>query len=204
MENRIAKFISYLFHPVFMPVYCLLLLFNLKSYFSFELELKSRLILLAFVVITTLVFPLLIILLMKRQGFIQSYMMETRQERRFPYLITAIFYFLTYNMFRQMQLSDMYIYYMLGATFLLVIVVIVNLWWKISTHMIGMGGVFGLIMGLALNLGIDMIFIIAIIIFLSGIVGYARLKLNSHKPAEIYSGFLAGAFVMFGIFYYFL
>jgi len=204
MENRIAKFISYLFHPVFMPVYCLLLLFNLKSYFSFELEFKSRLILLAFVVITTLIFPLLIVLLMKKQGFIKSFLMETRQERRFPYLITAIFYFLTYNMFRQMQLSDMYIFYMMGAAFLLVIVVIVNLWWKISTHMIGMGGIFGLITGLALNLRMDMIFIIVTIILLSGIVGYARLKLNSHKPAEIYAGFLAGALVMFGIFYFYL
>ena len=187
-----------------MPVYCLLLLFNLKSYFSFELEFKSRLILLAFVVITTLIFPLLIVLLMKKQGFIKSFLMETRQERRFPYLITAIFYFLTYNMFRQMQLSDMYIFYMMGAAFLLVIVVIVNLWWKISTHMIGMGGIFGLITGLALNLRMDMIFIIVTIILLSGIVGYARLKLNSHKPAEIYAGFLAGALVMFGIFYFYL
>jgi hypothetical protein len=141
---------------------------------------------------------------MKRQGFIQSYQMETRQERRFPYLITAIFYFLTYNMFRQMHLPDMYIFSMMGATSLLVIVVIVNLWWKISTHMVGLGGVFGLITGLSLKLGIDMIFIIASIMLVSGIVGYARLKSGSHKPAEIYSGFLTGAIVMFAIFYYFL
>lgn len=204
MESRIAKFISYILHPVLMPAYSLLLLFNLKSFFNFELEFKSKLILLGFVLITTVVFPLLIVLLMKRQGFIQSYAMETRQERRFPYLITAIFYFLTYNMFRQMHLPDMYIFSMMGATSLLVIVVIVNLWWKISTHMVGLGGVFGLITGLSLKLGIDMIFIIASIMLVSGIVGYARLKSGSHKPAEIYSGFLTGAIVMFAIFYYFL
>ena len=204
MENRIAKIISYIFHPVLMPAYSLLLLFNLKSYFNFELEFRSRLILFAFVLITTVVFPLLIVLLMKRQGFIQSFLMETRQERRFPYLITAIFYFLTYNMFRQMQLPGMYVFYMMGATSLLVMVVIVNLWWKISTHMVGMGGIFGFITGLSLKLGIDMTFIIAIIILVSGIVGYARLRSSSHKPAEIYTGFLTGAVVMFAIFYYFL
>ncbi|MGD0710043.1 MAG: hypothetical protein ABR968_02595 [Bacteroidales bacterium] len=204
MENRIAKIISYIFHPVFMPAYSLLLLFNLKSFFNFELEFKSKLILLGFVLITTVVFPLLIVLLMKRQGFIQSYQMETRQERRFPYLITAIFYFLAYNMFRQMHLPDMYIFSMMGAAALLVIVIIVNLWWKISTHMVGMGGVFGLITGLSLKLGIDMTFIIAAIMLVSGIVGYARLRSGSHKPAEIYTGFLTGAVVMFAIFNYFL
>lgn len=204
MENRIAKIISYIFHPVFMPAYSLLLLFNLKSFFNFELEFKSKLILLGFVLITTVVFPLLIVLLMKRQGFIQSYQVETRQERRFPYLITAIFYFLTYNMFRQMHLPDMYIFSMMGAAALLVIVIIVNPWCKISTHMVGMGGVFGLITGLSLKLGIDMTFIIAAIMLVSGIVGYARLKSCSHKPAEIYTGFLTGAVVMFAIFYYFL
>jgi hypothetical protein len=204
MESRIAKFISYVFHPVFMPSYSLLLLFNLKSFFNFELEFKSKLILLGFVLITTVVFPLLIVLLMKRQGFIQSYAMETRQERRFPYLITAIFYFLTYNMFRQMHLPDMYVFSMMGAAVLLVIVIIINIWWKISTHMVGMGGIFGLIMGLSLKLGMDMTFIIAAIILVSGIVGYARLKSSSHKPAEIYSGFLTGVVVMFAIFYYFL
>jgi hypothetical protein len=204
MENRIAKFISYVFHPVFMPVYSLMLLFNLKSFFNFELEFKSKLILLAFVLITTVVFPLLIVLLMKRQGFIQSYMMETRQERRSPYLITAIFYFLTYNMFRQMHLPDMYIFSMMGAAILLVIVIIVNIWWKISTHMVGMGGLFGLITGIALKLGMDMLFIIAAIMMISGIVGFARLRSGSHKPAEIYSGFLTGVVVMFAIFFYFL
>jgi hypothetical protein len=204
MESRIAKFISYILHPVLMPAYSLLLLFNLKSFFNFELEFKSKLILLGFVLITTVVFPLLIVLLMKRQGFIQSYAMETRQERRFPYLITAIFYFLTYNMFRQMHLPDMYIFSMMGAAALLVIVIIINIWWKISTHMVGIGGIFGLIMGLSLKLGMDMTFIIAAIILVSGIVGYARLKSSSHKPAEIYSGFLTGVVVMFAIFYYFL
>jgi hypothetical protein len=159
--------------------------------------------LLAFVSVTTIFFPLIIIYLMKRQGLIQSFQMETSRERRYPYLITAIFYFLTYNMFRQLQLPDMYTLYMMGATFLLIVVVIFNIWWKISTHMVGIGGVFGLVTGLALNLSLDLMFLIMIVMILAGIIGFARLKLNSHKPSEIYTGFLAGAVIMMGIFYFF-
>ena len=200
MENKIARIISYLFHPIFLPVYCLLFLFNLKAYFAFEIIFKARMIMLAFVAVTTIIFPMIILYLMKRQGFIQSFQMENLQERKVPYMIMVIFYFLTYNMFRQMELPVMYTNYMLGATVLLIIVAAVNFWWKISTHMIGIGGVFGLITGMAISLDLDLMFMVMVAAILAGIVGYARLKLESHKPAEIYVGFLTGAIVMTGIF----
>jgi hypothetical protein len=200
IEYSIAKTITYLFHPIFLPLYCLLLLFNLKSFFSFEIVLSARLMLIGVVIIATIIFPLFIVLLMKRQGLVQSYLMETRQERRYPYLIIAIFYFLTYNMFRQLQLPDMYTFYMMGASFLIIVVIIINIWWKISIHMVGIGGVFGVIAGLSLNMSLNMMFTIMIIIIIAGLVGYARLKLNSHKSAEIYTGFFVGAIIMLGIF----
>ncbi|MFA5780746.1 MAG: hypothetical protein WC868_00560 [Bacteroidales bacterium] len=200
IEYRIAKTITYLFHPIFLPLYCLLLLFNLKSFFSFGIVLNARLMLIGFVVITTIIFPLIIVFLMKRQGLIQSYLMETRQERRYPYLIIAVFYFLTYNIFRQLQLPDIYTFYMMGATFLVIVVIIINIWWKISIHMVGIGGVFGIVAGLSLNMSLDLMFPIMVIILIAGLVGYARLKLNSHKPSEIYTGFFVGAIIMLGIF----
>jgi hypothetical protein len=200
MENRLAKVISYIFHPVFMPVYGLLLLFNMKSYFSFELLLKARLLMLAFVFVTTVLFPLLIIAIMKKQGFIEDYQMKSREERRLPYLITAIFYFVTYQMFRQMQLPEIYSFYFMGATFLITLVVIINIWWKISIHMVGVGGISGMLCGLALAFSFDMIFLISIIFLISGMVGYARLKLETHKSSEVYSGFLAGYVIMLGLY----
>jgi hypothetical protein len=33
-------------------------------------------------------------------------------------------------------------------------------------------------------------------ILLAGVIGYARLKSDSHEPAEIYSGFAMGVVVM--------
>jgi len=199
-NNLFAKIISYIFHPVFLPLYCLIMLFNLNSYFSFELILKAKLLLIAFVSITTIIFPLTIIFLMKRQGIIKSLFMETKQERIYPYFIITIFYFLTYNLFRQVQLPSMYILSMLGASILLLIVSVLNFWLKISVHLVGIGGLFGIITALALSLSINLIFQIIIIIFIAGLIGYSRLKLNSHKPYEIYSGFIVGAVIMLSVF----
>lgn len=200
METRLAKFISCIFHPVFMPVYGLLMLFNIKSYFSFGLILKARLLILSFVFVTTVLFPLLIVALMKRQGFIESYQMKSREERRFPYLIAAVFYFVTYQMLRQMQLPEIYSFYFMGATLLLAMVVIINIWWKISIHMVGMGGISGMMCGLALALSFNMIFLISLIFLISGMVGYARLKLQTHKSSEVYAGFLAGFSIMISLY----
>ena len=200
LESRIALIISYIFHPVFMPLYSLLLLFNLKSFFSFEIVFKARLMLTAFVFTTTILFPLLIIMMMKRQGLIRSYRMETKQERIYPYLVIAIFYFLNFNMFRQLELPEMYVFFALGSAIILFVVAIVNLWWKISTHMIGVGGVFGLIAGISLRMSMDMTFPLMAAILLAGIIGYARLKLNAHKPVQVYTGFLAGVGIMICVF----
>jgi hypothetical protein len=200
METRLAKIISYVFHPVFIPLYGLLLLFSMKSYFTFELVLKARLMILAFVFVTTIIFPLLIMTLLKRQGFIESYQMAGRDERRLPYLITAIFYFITYQMLLQMQLPEIYSFYFMGATLLLALVVIINIWWKISIHMVGIGGLFGMVCGLAIALSFDLFLWISIIVMASGFIGFARLKAGTHKQSEIYAGFLVGSVIMFGLY----
>ena len=42
-------------------------------------------------------------------------------------------------------------------------------------------------------MGLD--YILALVMLMAGIVGYARLKLNAHTPAQVYSGFLLGVVV---------
>ena len=200
MENKFTRVISILFHPVFLPLYCLLLLFSIKSSANFDFIFKARLMLLAFVAVTTIFFPLLMIFLMKWQGYISSYQMENRRDRLLPYLITAIFYFLAYNMFCRMQLHGIYINSILGTSIILVVVILISIRWKISTHMAAMGGVFGMIVSISFSLSIELMFPLAVITVLAGIIGYARLQLNSHKPVEIYTGFIVGAIVMISVY----
>jgi hypothetical protein len=72
----------------------------------------------------------------------------------------------------------------------------VNFYRKISLHMIGIGSYTGLFLGLSLNFGINLNMEIFAGILLAGIIGFARLKTNSHQPAEIYSGFAMGVIFM--------
>ena len=45
----------------------------------------------------------------------------------------------------------------------------------------------------------DMSVALIAIILLSGIVAYARLKLNAHTPSQVYSGFVLGFFIELGL-----
>ncbi|MEZ5197133.1 MAG: hypothetical protein R2764_12220 [Bacteroidales bacterium] len=196
MELKIAKIVSVLFHPLLIPAYTTLLLFNLNSYIAFQIPYQAKLLILGMIVITTFFFPVLFILIMKRRGMIKSLQMENREERLYPFIITAIFYFLTYQMIRQLQIPDVYKLFILGSAILVLLSMGINFFMKISIHMVGIGGMLGALIGLSLHINLNMVYSIILIIVISGIVGFSRLKLDAHKPLQVYSGFLMGVAVM--------
>jgi hypothetical protein len=199
METKLARVISFLFHPVLMPFYIFLLLLNVNAFFSAELALSFKIYLLGFICLTTILIPLLLIYLLYRKKVVHSLFLETREERIYPIIIITIFYYLTYYLMKGIGISPVFSFYMLGATFLSILALVITFYTKISLHMLGMGSMSGLMLGLAFSLSLNLLFFLGMI-FLSGVTGFARLKLNSHKPSEIYSGFLVGAVIIFFLF----
>lgn len=200
MEEKIAKIISVVFHPMLIPSYTILILFNINNYISLLIPFSAKLLILGMVFITTFLFPILFIFIMKRKGIVKNLQMETREERIYPFAVTAIFYFLSYYMLKQLHISDIYYLFLLGATFLIIIALLITFYWKISVHMIGIGGMLGALIGISFRINVDFVFLIALTVLCSGIVGFARLKLNAHKPLQIYTGFLSGVIIMLLVF----
>lgn len=195
MEIKIVKAISYLFHPLLMPTYALIVLLNQKAYFSIEDE-KMKMITLGLVFVTTFMFPLIFALVLRRFGTIKSLQMETKEERIIPFFITIIFYYATFYLLKGFNINQIFVLFALGATFLAIAALIVNFWWKISLHMTAMGGFLGAMIAVSILFSYNMIFWIVLSVLISGVVGYARLKLNSHQPAQVYAGFLMGVSFM--------
>jgi hypothetical protein len=200
MEDRIARLLTILFHPLFIPFYTLLILFNVNTYFAILIPVKAKYLLTGLVFLTTILFPLFLVFLLYRLKLIKSFHMQSKEERIYPLLITAIFYYLTYYLLKSFTISFIFSYYMLGSTFLTICALIISFYMKISLHMIGIGGMIGLFMGLSINRNIDLTWFIIPAILLAGMLGFARAKSNSHRPSEIYSGFLVGAGILFLLF----
>jgi hypothetical protein len=195
-ETELAKVISVVLHPMLLTTYALVILFSMQAYFSIGIPLKAKWMIGILVFILTGLLPMLLAVFMSRLGIIKSLHMEQREERLWPFVVAALFYYLTYYLLKQLELSPVFIIFMLGAFITVVVGLMVSFFWKISVHMIGIGGLVGAFTGLSLRLMIDMPLLIIVLILLSGLTGFARLKLSAHNPAQILIGFVTG----FGIF----
>jgi membrane-associated phospholipid phosphatase len=133
---------------------------------------------------------------MKRLGIIQSLSMEDKKDRLYPFLITGVFYLTTWFVFHNLQILELIAYIFVVASILVFLALFINLFWKISIHAMSMGALSVFILWLtAVNLIVSP-WPAYLIIILSGLVGYARLKLKSHNSTQIYVGYLTGVIVL--------
>jgi len=195
MADWFSKFVSYVFHPLLMPTYTLVLIFNINMYFSSILPFYAKLLLIIMVLSSTVFIPVIIFSVLKKKKIINSFQMESREERVYPYLVISIIYFLIYLLIKKTNIPDIYSFFLICSTALSLLLLMINFKYKISAHTAGMGGVCGLFIGLSNRLDLDLSLLIIILIAFSGLVAFSRLKLNAHKSSEVYSGFLAGVAV---------
>ena len=200
METKFAKVISVIFQPLLIPTYGFIILFSLTAFFSLAISPSAKWMIMGIVFLTTFLFPALMIIFLLRMGVISSLNLRNRQERVLPFLIAGTFYYLAYYMLKQLQISPIYNYFMIGTTLVIIVSMIINFFWKISIHMISLGGLLGAFLGLSFVMMIDMTLLLILIIFVSGLVGFSRLQLKAHTPPQVYSGFIAGLLVMLSLF----
>ncbi len=101
-------------------------------------------------------------------------------------------------MFSKAPMPSLFPNLILGAAFSVALAFVINLKWKVSIHMLGMGGIVGTIFGLMLRYQVDAIQLVMSLVILSGIVGYSRLRLNAHTPLQVYVGFVLGTLILTG------
>jgi hypothetical protein len=200
MSISLAKIISAIFHPLLVPTYALLLLINFQTHSILALPEDFRYIIVAFVFITTFVLPSIIIFILLKVGKIKSLEMQSQQERVLPMLIIAVAFYSTYYLLKQSAVTGLMSLFMVGATMLVLIALIINYITKISLHMTAWGGLFGTFLGFAISFSYNLIPMLLVTIFVIGIIATARLKLNAHTPLQVYLGFLVGTLVMVFLF----
>ena len=187
-----AKFFSYVFHPLVIPTLGMLIIFNSNSYVNFAIpyELKKAVVIL--VGLSTFVIPTLFTLFLQNRGYIKTIEMETTKERVIPYGFTIIFYFFTIYVMMKVAIPPIIFNFMVGALVSVILAFIVTLKWKISAHMIGIGGLTGALIASSFLLNVNLLSYITLSILISGLVASSRLILNAHNPSQLIIGFLMG------------
>ena len=197
MAKRLFKTLSYIFHPIFMPFVGILIILSI-SHLAF-LPVVSKKAILSLVAIVTVFFPLTIIPVLYYQKVITGITISSRRERLLPMFLTTIFYYFGYFMLHKYSAPLFLQKYMLAVFASVLLASVINIKWKISLHMIGIGGLIGLLSALAYLFGLhnNMIFMISVLI--AGTIGTGRLYLKEHDSTQIYAGFLMGYVLNFGV-----
>jgi hypothetical protein len=196
LEKAVAKSISYLFHPLVMPVLGLLALFASGSYLSF-LPFQVKKWLLLIVGLFTFLAPALLIPVYLLQKVISNIEVSQRKDRIIPLSITVILYGVAVFFIFKYPIPRLIQSFMLGSFISVLVALFVSMKWKISIHMIGIGGLTGLLSAAYALLSIEMHLFLMGSILIAGLVGTARLILNEHNLTQIFGGFFTGFFVVY-------
>jgi len=196
----LAHFFSVVFHPLFIPFYVVAFLLNYHpSYFS-GLSFFTKFELLRSTVFNTILFPAFALLVMKGLGFIKSFMLYTREDRIGPYLANMIFYFwmarVLFNY--KPELSPVLASFMTGVFITTAIALVANVFYKISIHAIGCGGLLGIFIIIMYSNSMWMAWPLSLALLITGIVCTSRLIVSDHSQKEIYMGLLVGLLCQFG------
>jgi hypothetical protein len=196
---RISKIVSFVFHPIFMPTYAIFLLFVFSPLFSEFMSIPQKTQIIKLTLIFTFLLPIFSVFILKKLKVVTSIYMENREERRWPLLLAIGWYYLLFRLFEVLHIHYVVIQLLLGAMLILLLSAIVSNFWKISLHMLGIGGVTGAFFAIHYLFGGDIGLIITLL-FCAGLVGFARVKEIAHNLKQVYFGFLIGAITEFLIF----
>jgi hypothetical protein len=194
-EEKFAKLISQILHPLLMPTYGFAIIFFTQNYVSTFTPPRLRILILSVTFIFTFLLPAINTFILLKLGRIKSLEMVSNEERVVPYISTALYYFSLYYLFYNADFPNIFKILILGASISILLSLIINFKWKISAHTIGIGGIAGASLGMMYRLHIDMRFMLITVLLFSGLVAYSRLKLNAHTPAQVYTGFFLGFLV---------
>jgi len=194
----LANFFSYLFHPIFIPLYITwMLAFIHPDYFvGFSTIGKYKILLL--VAINAFAFPLIAVLLLKGLGFINSIFLKTQKDRIIPYIASMTFFFWTQYVLREQNfVPRILVAFMFGVFISSSAALIANIYHKISMHAIGMGGMLGLFLVVMQQNTMLMTGPLTIALLTTGIVCTSRMIVSDHQPKEIYAGLVVGLICQF-------
>ena len=188
-----AKTVSYLFHPLFVPVYVGWFFIYVLRLFPGLDELQKTLRLVQFAVLYT-VFPLATVLLGKALGFIQTIYLKTQKDRIIPYIASMIFYFWMWYVSKNVgYFPKESVMFSLAVFLTSCLGVFFNTFFKVSMHALSMGVVVTLMFILSLSSGLNFGPYLSITLLIAGLVCTARLVNSDHHPFEVYAGLFLGA-----------
>ena len=187
---RTARVISAIFTPFSIPFLAFLILF-LFSYLRI-MPIQYKVIVLGVVYCFTILMPTLTIFLFRKINGFSPEDLGERKRRFMPFLLTITSYVFCLVMMHRLNIPWYMTGIILAALIMMVICIVVNLKWKLSEHMAGVGAIVGGLVSFSALFGYNPVWWLCLFILIAGVLGTARIILQHHTLGEVLVGFAVG------------
>lgn len=188
--NRILTSISYIFHPLVMPLLGVVFYFS-KSPKYIPTEIIQAKLLSLFIL--TVLLPILLFFLLKTLGKVKTIHLETTAERTVPLSINCIIILLILKrVIADNQLTELYFFFLGILISNIICLALAMVKFKASIHMIAISGLFMFFVALSVHFSININGTLALMCIITGAIATSRLHLNAHTYKELIFGFFIG------------
>ena len=187
-----ANFLSTVFSPLLMPTYGIFLALWVSVLCLLPYGTRVTTIFMCMGI--TCILPLIFLSVLRHFKLVKDLHVNVREQRLLPYLFTTLCYAIAaYYLFFKHS-PQWLVMFMVGSALTVLVMALINLKWKISAHLAGIGGVIALIyqihvMGLS---AFDLFWLLSAIIILAGMLGSSRLILRRHSIWQVLAGVIVG------------
>lgn len=199
MSRILSKVVSLLLSPLIIPTYAVII--ALWSTMLALNPLQVRISVTLLICMITCVIPLVGIFILYRLKIISDVEVNVQKDRLYPFIITALCYVASVVLLWRSKAPVWMMNFFWGAFAANVVMLVVNLRWKISGHATAIGGLVGMcfrIMSMHLELyPQQMAWITAAAVIVAGMVGSARLDLERHTLGQVLAGYANGFLCVF-------
>ena len=188
-----ARFLTTTLSPLLMPTYGVFLALWVSVLCLLPYGRRVAVLLVCMGI--TCIVPLIFLNVLRHFNLVKDLNVEVREQRRLPYLFSSFCCGVAaYYLYFTCHAPQWFAMFMVGAAITMLVMAVINLWWKISAHMAGIGGVIALIYQIHVQglSAFDMLWLLCLAIIVAGLLGTSRLVLRRHDIWQLLAGVAVG------------
>lgn len=200
--KKILPLFSYVFHPIFIPILGTVsyILFGSRMY-----TMEQYYLVLFQVIIITFFLPLSFFYLLRTFGRVDSIMMSNINQRKVPLVMQmALTYVLLQKSITLDRFPELFFFFLGGFVSTFIIFLLIYVRFKASIHMVAISALNFFIVGLSMHYQINLIYTIASLFLISGLVASSRLYMQAHSQEELVAGYVCGCIPQIVLWYFWL
>lgn len=188
-----ARFLTTTLSPLLMPTYGVFLVLWVSVLCLLPYGRRVAVLLVCMGI--TCIVPLIFLSVLRHFNLVKDLNVEVREQRLYPYLFSSFCCGVaTYYLYFTCHAPQWFAMFMVGAALTMLVMALINVWWKISAHMAGIGGIIALIYQINVQglSAFDLLWLLCFAIVVAGLLGTSRLVLKRHDIWQLLAGAAVG------------